>query len=314
MRTIFHEAVRLGVIAIDPMNRTARHRGKAPEKAIPTPAEVGDLFAVARSPLARLFFEVAAATGAGAGSVRHLRWRDVDLETGSLYFGVTKEKRPYVVAIDDDTRASLADARRRAHETAMAIGSPQIANRYLFSSEADGPRRGPVGRLARLRATADQLDLDPGITLHSLRHFHATRCLTAGIPAKDVATRLGCTEANVIRTYSHRVESGNDRKAADLIGALLQGCEVGMSAARCEWFALCDRPATRTRTHPVLGEVPICDRCDAKVEAIEATPGAHNPTVVAQLVERDVANVEVAGSSPVYRSRRSRSSARCGTS
>ena len=32
---------------------------------------------------------------------------------------------------------------------------------------------------------------------------------------------------------------------------------------QCEWFALCGNYATHTRTHPVLGEVPICDRCEA---------------------------------------------------
>jgi hypothetical protein len=29
----------------------------------------------------------------------------------------------------------------------------------------------------------------------------------------------------------------------------------------CEWFALCDRPATGFTPHPVLGSVPTCDRC-----------------------------------------------------
>lgn len=38
----------------------------------------------------------------------------------------------------------------------------------------------------------------------------------------------------------------------------------------CEWFALCDRVAVTTRNHPILGEVPICDRCDNKVRRIEA--------------------------------------------
>lgn len=31
----------------------------------------------------------------------------------------------------------------------------------------------------------------------------------------------------------------------------------------CLWFATCPNPATSTRPHPSLGDVPICDRCDA---------------------------------------------------
>jgi len=36
----------------------------------------------------------------------------------------------------------------------------------------------------------------------------------------------------------------------------------------CEWFLLCENEATTTRSHPILGDVPICDRCDKKVENI----------------------------------------------
>lgn len=36
----------------------------------------------------------------------------------------------------------------------------------------------------------------------------------------------------------------------------------------CEWFALCDHDAAMLRHHQVLGYVPICERCDDKVERI----------------------------------------------
>jgi hypothetical protein len=29
----------------------------------------------------------------------------------------------------------------------------------------------------------------------------------------------------------------------------------------CQWFAGCGRPATGTTPHPILGDVPTCDRC-----------------------------------------------------
>lgn len=39
-------------------------------------------------------------------------------------------------------------------------------------------------------------------------------------------------------------------------------------AVDCDWFALCTNEATSLRPHPFLGSVPICDRCNAKIEAL----------------------------------------------
>jgi len=41
----------------------------------------------------------------------------------------------------------------------------------------------------------------------------------------------------------------------------------------CEWFALCTNPATKTRPHPILGAVPICDRCDARIARLKRETG-----------------------------------------
>jgi hypothetical protein len=36
--------------------------------------------------------------------------------------------------------------------------------------------------------------------------------------------------------------------------------------ARCEWFALCENEATKLIPHPILPDVPTCDRCAKRVE------------------------------------------------
>ena len=38
----------------------------------------------------------------------------------------------------------------------------------------------------------------------------------------------------------------------------------------CEWWLLCANDANQAMHHPVLGYVPICDRCLEKVETLSA--------------------------------------------
>lgn len=34
----------------------------------------------------------------------------------------------------------------------------------------------------------------------------------------------------------------------------------------CEWFALCTNPSVGTVAHPILGDVPICQRCADRMD------------------------------------------------
>jgi integrase len=61
------------------------------------------------------------------------------------------------------------------------------------------------------------------VRLHDLRHYHATRLLSAGVPVATVSKRLGHTSSAVtLNTYSHWLPE-QDREAADVMARLLAG-------------------------------------------------------------------------------------------
>jgi integrase len=222
VRAIFSEAIRLGRLTVDPMVRVkpaGRTKADTPP-TIPSPDDIEAAIEAAPTAMAGRFFTMAARTGARRDSILNLRWRDVDLDAATLHFTVTKEDEPYTVAIDDGLVAELRSQRREALETAMALGlGRRIGDLYLFSSDGGATPWGVSWPSHAWRKAADKVGLYE-VRLHDLRHFHASRLLKARFSHAEVAERLGCTEANVIRTYSHVVDRDADRRAADVVGAL----------------------------------------------------------------------------------------------
>jgi hypothetical protein len=72
----------------------------------------------------------------------------------------------------------------------------------------------------------------------------------------------------------------------------------------CLWFATCDRAADGLRTHPVLGQVPSCERCaravDAPLTDLERQKLHAVAQRVAQLIEESGCDVEVAAERALY--------------
>lgn len=50
--------------------------------------------------------------------------------------------------------------------------------------------------------------------------------------------------------------------------AMTQAAAIEAGGLICEWFALCENVAVTAEAHPILGSVPICERCKAKVDAL----------------------------------------------
>lgn len=57
--------------------------------------------------------------------------------------------------------------------------------------------------------------------------------------------------------------SQREKKSAQAQGR--KRARAALKPTLCQWFLLCLNPAVTTMPHPVLGDVPICQRCADKV-------------------------------------------------
>ena len=235
LHSIYADAERLDLLAgRNPMTRVRPAGGKAPERHVPPAEDLRRVIAAAGSPAVATFFELAATTGARRGTLLALRWRDIDLEAETVTFAHavtlgedgpvikgTKANRPYAVRIVGPGLVAVRDQRTRAAETALGLGvAAALSDLFVFSSDG-GLTPWAVSYPSHAWRIASERAGVARVRLHDLRHFAATRLLSQSVPPRVVADRLGCTETNVIRTYSHRVPTTEDARAAQILADAL---------------------------------------------------------------------------------------------
>jgi integrase len=236
------QGVRWGWLAKNPAARASPPRVPTPRIEPPSPAEVTKLIDLAtkRDVALAAFLFLAAVTGARRSELIALQWADVDLVRGVIEIrrGVVHGRRGVVekdtkthavrrVALDPSAVQFLVAHRERCEHVAAMCGIVLSDSAFVFSHAPDGSRpwRPDVVTHAfmRLRERAGL----PGVRLHDLRHFVATRLLASGVDVRTVAGRLGHRNpATTLNVYSHFLEEA-DRDAADLMGRLVLGSNGG---------------------------------------------------------------------------------------
>ncbi|GAA2004416.1 site-specific integrase [Nocardiopsis rhodophaea] len=187
---------------------------------------------------------VLAMTGIRRGELLALRWRDIDLDTGTMAVrrsvgivrvkgkgaeiteGPTKTNRPRVIDLDEPT-VNLLRAHRRergslslqlARDDALVFGDHEGAWRHpeRFSRSFREHLIRCRKQLADGAAEAPEL-----IRLHDLRHTHATVLLSLGTHPKIVSERLGHANVSItLDTYSHALPT-IQRDAVSKLSALM---------------------------------------------------------------------------------------------
>ena len=250
VHTIIHgvlgQAVRDGLLLRNPADAatppTARE-AKAPEMQPWTAGQLAAFLQWAEGKSQHVvLWTVLAMTGMRRGEALSLRWRDIDLDAGTVSIrrsagivriagegaemveGDTKSSKPRVIDLDPATIALLRAWRSQRGSTALQLAR---AEALVFGDIEGNHRNGEhVWRqftrdVARCRKTLGE-DALPAIRPHDLRHTHATLLLIAREPVHVVSQRLGHASPMVTLTIYAHVMPGNQRDAANLFARLIR--------------------------------------------------------------------------------------------
>ena len=151
---------------------------------------------------------LAVTTGLRRGELLALRWEDLDRQ--SLTLRVERQIDPQQAIAPPKTAASRRvvaitrdDLRRLdAHRARMEVALPGCP--WMFPNARGRPRNPNAAGLAFTKLV-ERAGL-PRLTLHGLRHTHATALFAAGVHPKGVQERLGHSSVQItLDRYSHAV-------------------------------------------------------------------------------------------------------------
>lgn len=171
-------------------------------------------------------------TGMRRGELLALRWRDVDLDGATLRVEQSLEetkaglrlKEPKTkhgrrtIALAPSVVAELRSHWKQQQEQRLRFGMGKTPDDGLVLPRWDGSPRSPNGTTKEWIRALRELNL-PRITLHSLRHTHASQLIASGMDVLTISRRLGHGSPTItLGVYAHRFRN-KDKEAAQLMEA-----------------------------------------------------------------------------------------------
>ena len=236
LSSIFTVAVQWQVIFSNPCDRVKPPKVKRKEARYLDEHEAAELLkALDGEPFKYVaMIELLLYTGLRRAELLGLEWRDVDflnscihIKRNSLYVadkgtfeGSTKnESSNRVIKLPESAVQLLKEYRKYQEGIIREMGTAWQGTGRLFTT-IDGKPMHPDTLSGWFRKFVNRKGL-PDVSIHSLRHTHATLMIAAGVNIKTVSSRLG--HASVTTTgniYTHAIKSA-DEAAAEIINDIL---------------------------------------------------------------------------------------------
>jgi len=164
----------------------------------------------------QVLFHLLIYTGCRKGEALSLLWDDINFEEGTIHFTKTlfsidgkfifqtaktaDSKR--LISIDGKTMDLLKKWRIKQLEAKLASSNKSVLANLVFTREDGKPLRLAYPN-DKLKSLIIKHDLHP-ITIHGLRHTHASLLFEAGASIKEVQERLGHTDIQMtMNVYTH---------------------------------------------------------------------------------------------------------------
>lgn len=232
LHSVFHQAVQEGVIGRNPVEHAITIAHEQEDIKVINPREIVKLLRVAKVYDCRnkrqgkkssmyLLILLAVMTGARRGELLALKWDSINLTKGLLTIKdnlvevngkVTIEtpktrRGKRTIAIDTKVLEELAKAKETSESS------------WIFSTRSGGYLM-PSNVSRSFISIRKNAKLN--ITLHGLRHTHATLLISKGIDMKTVSERVGHEDVRTTLNLYTRALPERDREAAKMIESLLR--------------------------------------------------------------------------------------------
>ena len=241
-RTVKHVAVVLhralreakawGLLRDNPAEVAKAPSAKDRETAILQPDRARELLERLRGKPVYLIASLALATGMRRNEILALRWRDVDLDAGRLVVEQALEqttalgirvKAPKTrsgrrtISIPPHMVSELRAHRKAQAEQRLASGLGKAPDGSPVLARHDGSYESPTAITQKWIWSVRAVGM-PDVTLHSLRHTHASMLIASGMDILTISRRLGHSSPTItLGVYGHLIH-GTDDKAAEIIG------------------------------------------------------------------------------------------------
>ena len=237
--TAFEAAVRTNHLRVNPARTIKGPRVEGTEMSILNgPDEISRFLAKAAGHKFEALIILALATGLRRGEIIVLRWSDVDLERGtvSVNRAATLTKMEGVIIKAPKTKKG----RRKIALPSMAVETLKAHKKRQAEEMLASGARSADGLVFCDHTTGEMLKLDAvtkavqdlakkakvNVTLHGLRHSHASMLLAGGVHPKVAQERLGHSTVNVtLDIYSHLMEGMQETAAAAMDAPLRTAME-----------------------------------------------------------------------------------------